>query len=90
MTLQQLEYIIAVYRHKHFAKAAACTSSIVDSGEKIISSNVLQFAKAPLPIFLSEAGHVILVMAIHPFKASFAISTIVSGSVISPSGLSPS
>ena len=22
MTLQQLEYIIAVYRHKHFAKAA--------------------------------------------------------------------
>uniref|UniRef100_A0AB33J7V7 Hydrogen peroxide-inducible genes activator n=1 Tax=Prevotella sp. GTC17259 TaxID=3236795 RepID=A0AB33J7V7_9BACT len=55
MTLQQLEYVIAVYRHKHFAKAAdACNvtqptlSSMVQKLEEELGLKIFERRKQPI------------------------------------------
>ncbi|KXB84789.1 putative oxidative stress regulatory protein OxyR [Prevotella sp. DNF00663] len=55
MTLQQLEYVIAVYRHKHFAKAAdACNvtqptlSSMIQKLEEELGLKIFERRKQPI------------------------------------------
>ena len=54
MTLQQLEYIMAVYRHKHFAKAAeACNvtqptlSSMIQKLEEELGVKIFDRKRQP-------------------------------------------
>lgn len=61
MTLQQLEYIVAVYRHKHFAKAAEnCNvtqptlSSMVQKLEDELSVRSSIERPIPLPLHLLD------------------------------------
>ena len=65
MTLQQLEYIIAVYRHKHFAKAAEyCNvtqptlSSMIQKLEDELGVKI--FDRKKQPITTTEIGKLVI------------------------------
>ena len=65
MTLQQLEYIVAVYRHKHFAKAAEnCNvtqptlSSMVQKLEDELSVKI--FDRKTNPITVTPIGRLVV------------------------------
>ena len=68
MTLQQLEYIVAVYRHKHFAKAAEnCNvtqptlSSMVQKLEDELSVKI--FDRKTNPITVTPIGRLVVEQA---------------------------
>ena len=64
MTLQQLEYVMAVYRCKHFAKAAdycnvtqPTLSSMIQKLEEELGVKIFDRRKQPIKLLLKDAHH---------------------------------